>query len=157
MKIVKLLTALILSGVLGGCGNMAIKNAPAPIGGIPPAETLLNTIYCSQDACFVFIKVTGDCKFEVPDRVQLSGIPGAIHGVVWIIRSKDYIFSTTGGIPALFAKDSADTFFGKAAVIGRLLAVEVNVSSPGTSHGYGLNIARRAGGACTPIDPFMVE
>jgi hypothetical protein len=157
MKIVWLLTAFILGGVLGGCTSVAIKNPPSPIGGIPPMETFLNTIPCGQDACFVFIKVTGDCKFEVPDRVQLSSIPGAIHGVVWIIRSKDYVFSTTGASPALFPKDSSDTFFGKSAVIGRLLAVEVSVASPGLSHGYGLNIARRTGGACTPIDPFMVE
>jgi hypothetical protein len=136
---------------------MPLKNPPPPIGGIPPMETLLNTIYCREDACFVVVKVTGSCTFSLPDRVQLSGIPGAIHGIVWIILSKDYVFSTTGGIPALFPKDSADPFFGRTAVIGRLLAVEVNVASPGLSHGYGLNIARRGGGACPPIDPFMVE
>ena len=157
MKKVLWLTAVILGGFLGACSNAPIKNAPPPIGGIPPVETFLNTVFCREDACFVFIKVTGDCKFEVPDRIQLSGIAGAIHGVVWIIRSKDYVFSPNVGIPALFPKDSGDTFFGRAAVIGRLLAVEVNVASPGQSHGYGLNIARRTGGACTPIDPFMVE
>ena len=145
-----------MSGLIVGCGNVPPKSGQSELGDMPP-QTFFNTIRCNEDGCLVPIRVTGDCKFELEPYVQLSGNVGAIHGVVWVIKSKDYVFSTDASAPALFPKVSGDPFFGKAAVIGRLLAVEVNVASPFKVHGYGLNIARRSGGACPKIDPFMVE
>lgn len=155
MRIITLLSTVIMSGVLVGCSTTPdIKNAPPPIGGIPPVSTFVNTVPCSVDGCLVKIDVIGNCKFDVPAIVRLSGIRDAIHGVIWVIQSRDYVFSSD---VALFPKDSADRFFGRTAVIGRVLAVEVTVATPGQSHGYGLNIAKRAGGACGPVDPFIFE
>ena len=156
MRIKALVVSAILSGLVIGCGSVPPKGGQLDSGDMPP-QTIFNTTRCNDDGCLVQIRVTGECKFDLDPYVQLSGYVGAIHGVVWVIKSKDYVFSTDASAPALLPKVSGDTFFGKTAAIGRLLAVEVNVASPSKVHGYALNIAKRTGGACPKIDPFMVE
>jgi hypothetical protein len=156
MRIKALVVSAILSGLVIGCANVPPKGGQLDSGDMPP-QTIFNTTRCNEDGCLVHIRVTGDCTFALDPYIKLSGTVGEIHGVVWVIKSKDYVFSTNSGAPALFPKTSGDTFFGTTAVIGRLLAVEVNVASPSKVHAYGLNIAKRGGGPCTKIDPFMVE
>ena len=155
MRTRTLLSAVIASALLFGCSTVP-TDPKMIVGRAPPPETFFNTVNCSADGCIVKISVTGDCTFDVPAIVRLSGTHGAIHGIIWVIQSKDYVFSTATGAPSLVTKGSGD-FFGNTAVIGRLLAIEVKVASPNQSHEYGLNIARRSGGACRTVDPFLIE
>ena len=155
MRMKALLATVIMSGVLVGC--VSVPTDPKLIvGRAPPAATLFNKVPCSTDGCIVRIEVTGDCQFTVPDLVVLSGERGKIHAVIWVIRSPDYVFSRVSGTPALDPKRSED-FFGFPAVVGRILAVEVTVATPGMSHEYGLNIVKRNGTVCPKVDPYMIE
>jgi len=155
MRIKALLATVIMSGVLVGC--ISVPTDPKLIvGRPPPAATFFNRVNCPADGCIVRIEVTGDCQFTVPDLVVLSGVRGTRHAVIWVIRSQDYVFSRIAGTPALDPKRSED-FFGTPGVVGRIMAVEVTVATPGMSHEYGLNIIKRSGTACAEVDPFMIE
>jgi hypothetical protein len=154
MRIKALLATAIMSGVLVGC--VTVPTDPKLIvGRPPPMATFFNYVSCAPN-CTVKVEVVGDCQFKVPDLVVLSGIAGRRHAVVWVIQSSDYVFSTTSGAPALAPKGSPD-FFGSPHVLGPILGVEVTVTTPGKSHEYGLNIAKRSGSACPQVDPFVME
>ncbi len=156
MRIIMLWAAATVSAILVGCGTVP-KDPKLIIGRAPPAETFFNTVNCRVEGdCTVKIEVIGDCQFKVPDLVVLSGSAGRRHAVVWRIISSDYVFSTTSGTPALDPKGSG-SFFGTPAVIGRLMGVEVTVTTPGLSHEYGLNIVKRSGTVCAKVDPYVIE
>jgi hypothetical protein len=155
MRLKALLATAIISGVLVGC--VTVPTDPKLIvGRAPPAATFFNRVNCPGGECIVWIEVIGDCQFKVPDLVILSGNRGMRHAVVWFIRSPDYVFSKISGTPALDPKGSG-TFFGTPGVVGRLMGVEVEVTTPGLSHEYGLNIVKRSGTVCAEVDPFMIE
>jgi hypothetical protein len=155
MRIITLLAAVIISDVLVGCGTVPM-DPKLIIGRAPPPQTLFNSLSCSPN-CIVKIEVNGDCKFDVPELVVLSGMAGKRHGVAWIIQSSDYVFSTTSGTPALAPKGSGG-FFGTPIVAGPFMAVEVTVATPHLSHEYGLNIVKRSGTTvCPQVDPFVIE
>ena len=156
MRIITMLCAVVASALLFGCVSVP-KDPKLIIGSAPPDSTIFNTVRCAIEGdCTVKIEVAGDCKFNVPTLVVLSGIAGRRHAVVWRILSSDYVFSTTPGTPALIPKGSQD-FFRAPAVIGPIMAVEVTITTPGLSHEYGLNIVKRAGGACPSVDPYVIE
>ncbi len=154
MRILALLSAVIVSGVLVGCGSVP-TDPKLIVGRAPPAQTLFNTVSCVPN-CIVKIDVVGECQFSVPDLVVLSGIIGKRHAVAWLIQSSDYVFSTSGDRPGLVPKGS-ERFFGTPHVLGPLMGVEVTVVTPHLSHEYGLNIAKRGGAVCPQVDPFMIE
>ena len=156
MRLKALLATAIISGVLVGC--VTVPTDPKLIvGGKPPPATFFNTQTCRGEGdCTVKVLVVGDCQFKVPDLVVLSGIRGTRHAVVWRIVSRDYVFSTPPGPSALDPKGSGG-FFGTPVVLGPIMAVEVTVATPGMSHEYGLNLAKRSGAACPEVDPYMIE
>ena len=154
MRIMTLLAAVIISGVLVGCGTVP-TDPRLIVGRAPPALTLSNYLKCAPD-CTVKVLVIDDCKFDVTPLIILSGMAGTRHAVVWVIQSPDYVFSTTSGIPALDPKGSG-SFFGTPFVHGRLMGVEVTVTNPGMSHEYGLNIVKKNGTVCPKYDPYMIE
>ncbi len=155
MRIITLLVAVTISGVLVGCSTVP-TDPKLIIGHAPPAATLFNRVNCPDGDCTVKIEVIGDCQFKVPDLVILSGVAGMRHAVVWVIKSPDYVFSRTSGTPALDPKGSGN-FFGTPGVVGRIMGVEVTVTTPGLSHEYGLNIVKRSGTVCPQVDPYMIE
>jgi hypothetical protein len=153
MRILTLLAAAIVSGVLVGCATVP-TDPKLIVGRAPPAATLFNRVICSGGDCTVKIEVIGDCQFKVPDLVVLSGIAGRRHAVVWQIMSTDYVFPRAGA--GLDPKGSGN-FFGTAAGVGTFMGVEVTVTTPGMSHEYGLNIVKRSGAVCPEVDPYMIE
>ena len=156
MRIMTLLAAATMGGVLAACSTVTVPTDPKLIvGRAPPPSTLFNTVRCPEPDCKVKVEVIGDCQFKIPDLVALSGMRGKRHAVEWQILSPDYAFSRTEP-PALDPKGSGD-FFRTPRVAGPTMAVDVVIATPGESHEYGLNIVKRSGGACAKVDPFVIE
>jgi hypothetical protein len=157
MRIITLLAAATMGGMLAACSTVTVPTDPKLIvGHPPPPSTLSNTVKCPDPDCKVKVEVIGDCKFNVPDLVVLSGMRGKRHSVMWQILSPDYVFPRTG-TPALDPKGSGE-FFGPPGVAGPIMVVDVVVGTPGLSHEYGLNIVKRSGGTvCPKVDPYMIE
>ena len=157
MRIIALLAAATMGGVLAACSTVTVPTDPKLIvGRPPPASTAFNTVRCPEPDCKVKVEVIGDCQFKVPDLVVLSGMRGRRHAVVWQILSPDYVFPRTG-TPALDPKGQWRVLRNSAASRGPTMAVDVAIDTPGQSHEYGLNIVKRSGGACAEVDPFMIE
>ena len=154
MRIMTLLAAVVISGVLVGCST-APTDPMLNVGRTPPTPAGSNWLTCAPN-CTVHVEVTGDCKFDVTPLIVLSGVAGRRHVVVWVIQSPDYLFSTAAATPALDPKGSA-SFFGTPAVHGRTMGVDVVVTTPKLSHEYGLNIVRRNGTVCPKYDPYVIE
>ena len=156
MRIMTLLAAVIISGVLVGCSTVPTDSKQmVGVGRAPPAQTSSNSQQCAA-TCTVHVQVTNDCKFDVTSLIVLSGIAGTRHVVVWVIQSPDYVFSTASGIPALDPKGSG-SFFGTPGVHGRTMSIDVAVATPHLSHEYGLNIVKKNGTVCPKYDPYMIE
>ena len=156
MRIMKILTTILISGVLVACSTMP----PPPkvfVGRTPPEATASNWLDCAPN-CTVHVDVTEDCKINVTPLVVLSGVAGRRHVIVWVIVPSDFVFSTAAGTPALDPKGSA-SFFGDPSIglRGRTMTVEVTVATPRLSHEYGLNIVNKNGTVCPKYDPFVIE
>jgi len=156
MRIMTLLAAVIISGVLVGC-TTAPTDPKLNVGRtrLPPAGS--NWLDCAPN-CTVHVDVTDDCKINVTPLVVLSGVAGRRHVIVWVIVPSDFVFSTAAGTPALDPKGSA-SFFGDPSIglRGRTMTVEVTVATPRLSHEYGLNIVNKNGTVCPKYDPFVIE
>jgi hypothetical protein len=154
MRIMTLLAAVVISGVLVGCSTA--PTYPKPDGGrtrLAPAGS--NWTKCAPN-CTVHVQVIDDCKFDVTPLIVLSGVAGRRHEIEWVIQSGDYVFSTASDKPALDPKGSA-SFFGTPTIRGRSMKIDVAVISPRLSHEYGLNIVDKNGTVCAEIDPFLIE
>jgi hypothetical protein len=154
MRIKALLATVIISGVLVGCASVP-TDPKLIVGRAPPSAAISNFLKCRPD-CTVKVTVIDECKFDVTPLVILSGIAGTRHAVVWVLQSPDYAFSTASGTPALDPKGSGN-FFGTPVVHGRIMGIDVTVTTPGMSHEYGLNIVKKNGTACPKYDPYMIE
>ena len=154
MRIMTLLAAVIISGVLVGC-TTAPTDPKLNVGRtrLPPAGS--NWTKCAPN-CSVHVEVIDDCKFDLTPLIVLSGVAGRRHEIEWVILSADYQFSTASGTPALDPKGSA-SFFGPPTIRGRTMNINVAVISPKLSHEYGLNIVDKNGTVCAEIDPFLIE
>ena len=154
MRIITLLAAVIMSGVLVGCSTVP-TDPKLIVGRAPPAQTPSNYLSCAPN-CTVHVEVPNDCRFDVTPLIVLSGVAGNRHVIVWVIQSSDYVFSTASGTPALDPKGSG-SFFGDPVVRGRTMHVDVTVTTPHLSHEYGLNIVKKNGTACPKYDPYVIE
>jgi hypothetical protein len=154
MRIMTMLAAVIMGSVLVGCSTVP-TDPKLIVGRAPPSLTYSNSLTCAPN-CTVHVLVNDDCKFEVTPLIVLSGIAGTRHVIVWVIQSQDYVFSTASGTPALDPKGSG-SFFGSPVVHGRIMNVDVTVSTPRLSHEYGLNIVKKSGTVCPKYDPYVIE
>lgn len=138
------------SDIKTGTGRVVPKHAGSlrcPAGNCPVSVTFDPTAVTAANTCGV----------RTPDVVDLGGLGGGRSRLImWIIQDSNFSFSTAAGRPALVMKGSS-SFWGRPEVNGPVLQVRVNVSNPGTSHEYGLNIVRSDGTACSTYDPWMIE
>ena len=155
------LLAVIASAVLLGCSSLP---GDTRTGSGRPAPRSADRQECPSGNCPIRVTVdpahvtaTNTCGVRTPTIVSLGGLGGGRSRlVVWTIQDPNYGFSTLPGRPALVIKGS-NAFFNVPEVHGAVLQVRVNVSNPGTSHEYGLNLVRRDGTACGTYDPWMIE
>jgi hypothetical protein len=161
MKARTSLLAVAASAVLLGCSSM-----PSDIrtGSGRPVPRAADTQECPRGNCPIRVTIdpanvtaTNTCGIRTPTAVSLGGLGGGRSRLIlWTIQDPNYSFSTLPGRPALVIKGGT-AFFNFPELHGAVLQVRVNVSNPGTSHEYGLNIVRSDGTACSTYDPWMIE
>jgi hypothetical protein len=142
-----LLSAAIAAGLLVSCSTMQVDGR------------LLAAVPCFRGSCLVPVTVN-DCaagNFSTPNaKIDLGGPGNGNRRVIaWAILTDGYRFKNPGGLDV---KDSS-TFFGAPNYPAeQLMTSQVNVTTKGRVHGYGLLIEKSDGSlSCQEYDPWVIE